>query len=73
MDNQLTDIQIGDSRNSGSTWVRAVFLAGAVPQYYPLVHTTFWLEYRLWKLNPLGYHITNILLHSANVWTSIPL
>ncbi len=37
---------------------------GATTQYYPLVYTTFWLEYAAFELDPLGYHVTNLLLHA---------
>jgi len=44
---------------------RIWFDTTATPQYYPLVHTTFWIEYRLWGLDSTGYHVVNILLHGA--------
>jgi Flp pilus assembly protein TadD len=38
----------------------------ATPQYYPLVHTSFWLEYRVAGPSPHLYHFTNVALHAAN-------
>lgn len=42
------------------------FELGATPQYYPLVFTSFWLEYQLWELNTFGYHVVNVLLHTVS-------
>ncbi len=36
----------------------------ATQQYYPLLHTAFWIEHRLWGDAVAGYHLTNILLHA---------
>ena len=38
----------------------------ATPQYYPLVHTTFWIEYHLWGPNAPRFHSINILLHATS-------
>jgi len=37
---------------------------GATQQYYPLVHSVFWVEHRLWGDSTAGYHLINILLHA---------
>lgn len=47
--------------------LRAIWLdPSATPQYYPLVHSSFWIEYQLWGLWPAGYHLVNVLLHVVN-------
>jgi tetratricopeptide (TPR) repeat protein len=38
---------------------------GVVNQYYPLVHTAFWVEHRIFGDAPRGYHVVNILLHAT--------
>jgi len=67
-----------DDYVTGNQWLRSLdglwriwFQPGATHQYYPLTHTSFWLEYHVWGLNPLGYHVDNVLLHLLNaalVW-----
>jgi tetratricopeptide (TPR) repeat protein len=44
---------------------RIWFDFSASPQYYPLVYSSYWLEYRLWGNDPAGYHVVNILLHGV--------
>ncbi len=44
---------------------RIWFDLGATQQYYPLLHSTFWFEHKLWGDAVLGYHLANILLHAA--------
>ncbi|HTQ38338.1 MAG TPA: tetratricopeptide repeat protein [Pirellulales bacterium] len=45
---------------------RIWFEPGSVPDYYTLVYSTFWVEYHLWGLAPLGYHAVNIALHAIS-------
>jgi len=39
---------------------------GATQQYYPLVHTIFWIEQKLWDDSFVGYHLVSILVHAAS-------
>ncbi|HSF99487.1 MAG TPA: tetratricopeptide repeat protein [Vicinamibacterales bacterium] len=41
---------------------------GATQQYYPVVHSVFWLEHRLWGDATLGYHLVNIGLHALSAF-----
>jgi len=44
---------------------RIWFEIGATQQYYPVLHTAFWLEQWIWGDSPLGYHLLNVALHAT--------
>ena len=35
-------------------------------QYYPVLHSAFWLEHRIWGDSTSGYHLVNMALHGFN-------
>jgi len=47
---------------------RIWFEIGATQQYYPVLHSAFWVEHRLWGDATVGYHLANILLHATAAW-----
>jgi protein O-mannosyl-transferase len=47
---------------------RIWFDVGATQQYYPLLHSAFWVEHRLWGDSVLGYHLANVAFHAAAAW-----
>lgn len=44
--------------------VRIWIEPGATQQYYPLLHSAFWVEHRLWGDATAGYHLVNLLQHA---------
>jgi len=39
---------------------RIWFDLGATQQYYPVLHSAFWVQHRLWGNIPIGYHVANV-------------
>jgi protein O-mannosyl-transferase len=52
-----------DLRSFHGLW-RIWFELGATQQYYPLLHSAFWMEHRLWGGALLGYHLVNVFQHA---------
>jgi tetratricopeptide (TPR) repeat protein len=44
---------------------RIWFEPGATQQYYPALHSAFWMEHRIWGDVPSRYHVTNVVLHGC--------
>ena len=59
-DAHLTPPGLRSSQGLARIWIEP----GATQQYYPLIHSIFWVEYKLWGDTTLGYHLINILLHA---------
>ena len=39
---------------------------GSTQQYYPLLHSAFWIQHRVFGDDPLGYHVVTLLLHAGS-------
>jgi protein O-mannosyl-transferase len=58
----INNVHLRSLDGLGQIW----FHASELPDHYSLTYTTFWLEYHLWGLEPLGYHVVNLMLHAAS-------
>jgi|GEM_PF-4223248 len=45
---------------------RIWFEIGATQQYYPVLHTWFWLQHAIWGDSSFAYHLLNTVLHATN-------
>jgi tetratricopeptide (TPR) repeat protein len=61
-DGHVTRPELQSWRGLGRIW----FQLGATQQYYPLLHSAFWLEHQLWGDAVLNYHLTNLALHAVS-------
>ena len=58
-DGHITKSELRSVSGLARIWIAP----GATQQYYPVVHSVFWLAFLIWGNFPLGYHLINILLH----------
>jgi len=60
-DRHLTSPELQSPHGLWRIW----FDIGATQQYYPLLHSAFWIEHRIWGDALLGYHLANVVLHAT--------
>lgn len=46
--------------------IMRIFTPGTVETYQPICTLSYALDYYFWRLNPTGYHLTNIVCHTVN-------
>src|SRR5262249_24466689 len=65
-DDQVNLLQNLSYRGLGWTQLHWMFTSTLMGHYIPVTWLTFGLDFTLWGMNPLGYHLTNNLIHSVN-------
>src|SRR5438876_10747031 len=73
LDNQFVNWDDDDNlvenpqyRGLGWTHLRWMWTTSHIGHYAPLTWMTFGLDYLFWGLKPVGYRLSNLLLHAAN-------
>jgi tetratricopeptide (TPR) repeat protein len=61
------EILLNNSHYRGLGWaqLRWMFTTFHMGHYQPLTWVTLGLDYLIWGMEPFGYHLTNLILHSA--------
>ena len=52
---------------------RIWFQFGASQQYYPLLHSAFWVEHRIWGDWVVGYHVITLLFHAIAAYLIVAI
>lgn len=65
-DDQVNLAENEHFRGLGWPQIRWMFTAILMGHYIPVTWLTFGLDYAVWGMDPRGYHLTNVLVHSAN-------
>ena len=65
-DDQMNLYENPDYRGLGAAQFRYFFTTVLMGHYIPLTWSTFGLDYVLWGMNPMGYHLTSLVLFAAN-------
>lgn len=55
-------------KSLGFSNLKSIFSTIFWTDYYPVSLLTYAIDYHFWELNPLGYHITNVFIHSMNAF-----
>ena len=53
-------------RGLGWTEIHWMWTSHLLGRYVPVTWMTIGLDYTIWGMNPLGYHLTSVLLHTVN-------
>ncbi len=60
-------------RSFNAAFFRTAFLDFYASNWHPLTWISHALDYAIWKLNPIGHHLTNNILHAINTFIVVLL
>jgi protein O-mannosyl-transferase len=63
-DGHMTRADLAEADGLRRIWLEP----GATQQYYPVLHSAFWLQHQLWRDSTLGHHLVNIVLHAISAF-----